>query len=184
MLENFDQLLKKAKDGDDSAFGQIYKSFAPPLEKFLYLRSKSNYEELASDTWTGVVLKLKEFNGNEIQFRAWLYTIARNRMIDYFRKNNTVPFDPTIESFENLAGQNYAEDPTVADENLREINKFIRANLKTLEYEVVLLRVVSDLSVSEVAKIFKKPESAIRVIQHRALKKLSRMVVIKSPPED
>ncbi len=183
MEQSFDDLLKKIQQGEESAFVQIYQRYCSRLDKFIYFRAGRDYEDISSEVWIGVTLRLHEFQGSEAQFQAWLYRIARNRIADYFRKNKITSVN--IADMDDAVDKNYVINSDndlllISDEESVELNKYLKSNLKSHEYEIVYLRVIAGCSVKEVAEMTQTNEAKVRLIQHRALKKLSRTVVINT----
>jgi len=174
------ELVIQAKNGDQTAFGGLYDMFADKL--FRYIRIKIQNKQQAEDilqeafikTWRNLHLFTVE-GGN---FQAWMYRITSNCMNDYFRKIYRQP--ESLELNENIdkpSGENLQK--AVADKF--ETEQLLQAfDLLPAQYKEILeLRFVQDLSPDETAKILNKSNLAVRVLQHRALKKL-RGVVKKS----
>ncbi len=185
MMNSFSELLSKIKEGDETAFGDLYMQYCNKIDNFIFFRAGRDYEDIASEVWIGVSLKINDFEGSEGQFQAWLYRIARNRIADYFRKKriSTVDIDMVdSELAEELTIKADNDLPLIANEEIAEMNAFLKKNLTSKEYEILFLRVMADCSVKEVAEMTERTETAVRLLQHRALKKLSRLAVIK-PPE-
>jgi RNA polymerase sigma-70 factor, ECF subfamily len=107
--------------------------------------------------------------------RAWLFTIARRRLIDHRRRSARRRTSPT--PTERLAERAGAADPAeMVVESLsgQAAIDLLVADLSANEAEVVLLRVVGGLDASEVARILHRTPGWVRVTQHRALRRLAR----------
>jgi len=161
-----------ARGGDEMAFALLWRENNSRLTKFVQVRtfnSNLDYEEVVSETWLNVAKDIKKFKGEYSAFTAWVYGIARNRIIDAARKRDRTirPQAELEEAFWLPSGQDLArefEANSKVKEIIAEINRLPEA-----QAEVLMLRVVSDLSVEEVAKVVKKNPNAVRVLAHRGL---------------
>jgi RNA polymerase sigma-70 factor (ECF subfamily) len=161
-------LVSQAQRGDEQAFGELYEIWAAKVYRFIYSKVKSIpvAEDITADVFLKAWQKLHQYKPRTgISFSSWLYTIARNGVVDYYRMNQRSEL-----SFEDL--------PEMADlegEELYREKSEIEQALKSLpeEYEKVLrLRFVEQLPIARVAQIMKKKEDNIRALTSRALKKL------------
>ena len=165
-------LVEASQAGDEQAFGQLYDIWADKIYRFLYikLRHKAVAEDLTADVFLKAWERIHQYRPRAEQpFSAWLYTIARNTLIDYYRSQKQIEV-----SFEDL--------PEIADlegtELYHEVGQ-LEALLSALpdEYQKVLrLRFVEELSIAKVAQIMKKKEENIRAISSRAIKKLAELL--------
>lgn len=175
-MERFDAMLAEARRGDPGALSALYRLLQPPILRYLRALEPREAEDLASEAWLSVITSLDRFRGDEPALRAWAFTIARSRLIDLRRlraRRGTVPTSP-----EELA--EHAETRNVEEEALAELStEEAVAQIASLPHdqaEVVLLRVIGDLSVRDVAAIMGKRPGTIRVLQHRALRSLALRV--------
>jgi RNA polymerase sigma-70 factor (ECF subfamily) len=128
-------------------------------------------DDIASIVWIEVAKGLHAFDGDLDHFRGWLFTIARRRSIDDLRQRTRRDEAP-LEAVAQVAA---VQDAAETYDQVTALDRAI-ALVRTLprdQAEIVLLRVVADLDVAEVAAIVGKSEGNVRVIVHRALKKLS-----------
>jgi len=167
MLVDFRGSLRAAKKGDEDAFASIWREFHPGLIRYLRVKAASDAEDLASDTWCRVTRALGSFEGDEVGFRAWLYTSARNRLTDWYRGSHRQPdaielsmlmILPARNNVESEAEENSATDAAVA----------LIAQLPTDQAEAVMLRIVAGLDVATVAKIANGLEGSAAVAASRA----------------
>ncbi|MDA8261544.1 MAG: RNA polymerase sigma factor [Actinomycetota bacterium] len=163
----------RASQGDEDAITELYRHFNPALLRFLKGRVPSAAEDVASEVWVSVAKGLAAFQGDDRDFRAWLFATARRRSIDHLRRIGRRPRIKQMESSEELAA--LVSEPSHAGEQL-EVDEAVRelvAGLSQEQAEILLLRVVAGLSSEEVAQIVGKSEGTVRVIQHRAIKRLA-----------
>ncbi len=168
----FDSVMAAARTGADWAITVIYRDLDPSLLAYLTARHPAQAEDIASETWMHVASGLDRFQGDERGFRAWVFTIAHRRLIEVRRREKrraTVLLDDAALS--RIAGDTEAE----AMESMSSKEAMSRiASLPAAQAEVVLLRVIADLSVKEVAAIMGRGETAVRSLQLRALRRLAR----------
>jgi RNA polymerase sigma-70 factor (ECF subfamily) len=168
---DFDAVLAAAVGGDESAVVRLYRDVNPSLVRFLAAQAPGFGDDLAQEVWIAAARQLASFAGDERGFRAWIFTIARRRLIEHWRRSRRRPehlVDPS--TMETVAGSVHAADSAVVgDDAVRSIV----AGLSRAQAEIVLLRVVAGFDADEVAQITGKRPGAVRVIQHRALRKLA-----------
>ncbi len=164
-------LFEKAQNGDEGSFEELYKSYYTPLFKYVYLRTKDKLlsEDITQTVFLKVWKSLNLWNSKKKEPRAFLYTIARNTIIDYWRKKSTkeiVSDEIVFNNQESVLMEN-KEDEETYKTLLNLFNK-----LTKLEKEILTLLYINELSYEEIAKVTGKKESAIRQIKSRAIKSL------------
>ena len=169
----FEAVLAAAADGDEVAFRTLWRDLQPGLLRYLNAFAPGAGEDLASETWLRIVKGLAAFTGDERAFRAWVFTVARHRAVDRWRRNarhrdDLVPLDA-------LAHLPAPDDPATAavDAISSQAAISLIATLPPDQADVVLLRVVAGLDVAEVATITGKRPGTVRVLAHRALRRLA-----------
>ena len=172
--EELQELVQKAQQGDSSAFSKLYNHYLTPIFRFVYfrVRSSEDAEDLSQHIFLKVWGALPEFGREGTSFSAWLYRIARNTVIDYWRKKKDIPLDPVSPIFHNQ--RDLSNDPN-QQAALKEDAEFLRSSLHILKEDqqtVLTLKFLEGLSNAEIAEIMQKSEGAIRQIQSRALKVL------------
>lgn len=168
------RLVQKAAAGDGVAFGQIYELYFEKIYRFIFFRvnHQETTEDLVSETFVRVWDKLGQINEVEA-FSGWLYQIARNLVIDYYRAKK-----PDIDLL-NLENTLEYEENVVDVVNLGFEQAQLLTNLKKLSPDqqvVIKLKFLDELENKEVAQILGKSEGAIRVIQHRAIAELKKLL--------
>jgi RNA polymerase sigma-70 factor (ECF subfamily) len=170
--------LRAAQEGDEASLSALYRAFQPPLLRYLRWRAPGVAEDLAQETWLAVARGLPRFHGSLADFRAWLFTIARRRLIDEQRSaSRRIPTDPWPEHIEPsgaLLGADPAETLLGALDAQQAV-ACLTAHLSPDQAEVVLLRVLGGLDTEQVAALTGRSLGAVRVLQHRALRKLARV---------
>lgn len=168
--EGFAALLTAAQQGSESAFSALWRDGNPPLLRYLRVIAPEAAEDAAAETWAHVVRGLRGFRGDEASWRAWLFTIARRRVIDEARRRSRRPTVP-------LTGEPGAPAPDAAEEAIENIATreaiAMVAALPPLQAEVIMLRVVAGLDTESVARLVGRSPGAVRVAAHRGLKRLA-----------
>lgn len=166
----FADILRAAQAGAEWAVTRLYREFNTPLVRFLDARAPGLGEDLAQEVWLGVAPKLAAFEGDEAQFRGFLFTVAHRRLVSHWRHSGRRPSTPTtIEQLDRLEASATDDDELSARAAIAELVD----GLSDEQTEIVLLRVLGGLSVDEVAAIVGKRAGTVRVIQHRALRKIA-----------
>ena len=172
----FTSVLAGAKTGAPWALEALYRDLQPRLLRYLSSQAPDAAEDLASETWIGVAVSVPSFEGDEDSFRAFLFTVARRRVLDHRRKDYTRRTQPTEpEALEELSPATDGEGAALAHLGTGWALQQI-ATLPPDQAEVVLLRVIGDLSIDEVASIVGKKPGAVRSMQLRALRRLARQL--------
>jgi RNA polymerase sigma-70 factor, ECF subfamily len=179
----FEETMRAAQAGQTWALGALYRGSQPRLLRYLVYREPSVAEDLASETWIKVARGLHHFRGNEVAFRAWLFTIARHSLVDWRRAQIRRPEAATDPRH---LGDHRGDSDTerLALEGLStESTLRLIAELPPDQADVVLLRVVAGLDAARVGQVMGKRPGTIRVLQHRALQRLAALLAMATERE-
>lgn len=181
--EAFESILSAAQSGAEWAFEKLYIEFNPRLERYFGARAPAVREDLTAETWISAAGGLSAFRGDERQFRSWLFTIAYRRLVDHWKEAASAPepMDPMT-----MTVREGGQDPAAAVINsisAQEAADRIVGCLPPDQADVVLLRVLGDLDVDQVAGIVGKRPGAVRALQHRALKTLKKEISLEAVTE-
>jgi RNA polymerase sigma factor (sigma-70 family) len=171
---DFDQTLAAARAGEEWAWDLLHRWLAPSILGFLRGRIPSEAEDLAASVWMEAARGLAGFEGDEAGFRAWMFTIARRRMMNELRRRSRRPVE--LHAADTLPVPVAADDPAVEvaeQEAGAAAVALIRRVLPELQGEVVLLRVVAELPVNDIATLLDLAPGHVRVLAHRGLAKLA-----------
>lgn len=170
---DFAALLDAARTGAEWAVAVLYRDLRPRLHRYLRARDSRAADDLEGEVWLAFAQGLPRFEGGEIELRAWLFSIARRRLADHRRTAARRRTEPVaIEELHDLPG---GPDPGTAVVELmsaRDAAAFIASVLPHDQAEVLLLRVLGDLDVARIAELLDKRPGTVRVLQHRALRRL------------
>lgn len=168
--EELKKALNSAQKGDQRAFALIYDHFSHRLYNFIYFRvgHKEVAEDILSDTFVKAWTKMAQISALDA-FSGWLYQIAKNNVIDYYRvKKTVVDLEEVVDTLEDAV--NPIDEASLGIEQARVLE--VLEHLPTDQQQVIKYKFFEDLSNQEIAYIMNKTEGAIRVIQHRAILKL------------
>ena len=177
--DDFEATLAAAKHGADWAWTAIYDEFAPGLLRFITSQGAAEPSDCLGECFVQVVRNLPGFTGDQAAFRAWLFLLARNRVVDEWRAARRRPSSPTddVERLHEARHQTSAADAGVGeDQSVQQI----LAALPPDHRAVITLRVLDGFSVEETAQIIGKSAGAVRVIQHRAIKRLKNALALRT----
>jgi RNA polymerase sigma-70 factor (ECF subfamily) len=163
--ENITVLAAAAKT-DPAAFGRLYDHFVQPV--YCYIRSRvateKEAEDLTSKTFIAAYEALPKYHERGL-FAAWLFRIARSKLIDHFRTSN---YEVPLETVENRAGNEDTLEQLVRSEDLRKLASLIRG-LSDGDRDLIRLRYVAGLSFVEMAEVLGKREDAVKKSLYRLL---------------
>ena len=170
------QALRAAQGGDEVAMAHLYRALNPPLLRYLGHRAPPAAEDLASECWLAMAKALPGFPGDGEDLRAWLFGVARRQVANFWRKSRRGPVVvPVAEMVEVPASSDAGEVVVETLASEAAIDALLRG-LSDDQAEILLLRVVAGLSVEQVAAVLGKRPGAVRVAQHRALRRLATRV--------
>jgi RNA polymerase sigma-70 factor (ECF subfamily) len=173
----FPAVLIAAQGGDEHAFAVLWRDLQPGVLRYFHVVATGAAEDPAADTWGSVIVGLGRFRGDERAFRAWVFTVARHRAIDWRRQMARRPTSVQIEQLPEPSGP---DDPVAAvleGQSTRAALALV-AELPPDQAEVVALRVLGGLEVAEVARIVGKRPGTVRVLAHRGLRRLAQRVEV------
>jgi RNA polymerase sigma-70 factor (ECF subfamily) len=179
--DGFAALLAAAAGGDEGAFALLWREYNPRLLRYLGHHAPQEADDLAADAWLAASRRLSAFAGDERGFRAWLFTIARHELVDHWRSTGRRPSTPLPPaSMPDRQNGTDLEGDVMAIEDATAAVKAITAALSPDQADVILLRVLGDLTVEEVAALLGRRPGTVRVLQHRALKILAKREIAQS----
>jgi RNA polymerase sigma-70 factor (ECF subfamily) len=174
-------IIEQAIGGDSSAFGLLYDKYHTQIYRFIYL--KVSHREEAEDITHHVFLSAWQSMGGYkdkgFPFSSLLYQIARNKVIDHYRtKKTSIDIEDLNET--QIPYQEASLEGTLHTQFQLETVRIVMQQLKQEYQDIIIMRYIEELTPSEVARILKKPEATVRVLQHRAIKKLKELLA-KAP---
>lgn len=149
---------------------ELWRTLHPPLLRYLTAARNDSPEDVAAETWLQVIRGMDKFSGDAGDFKAFLFTVARNRAIDAGRARAARPVVLVAEPVDDRSAPS-AESTALEQVSTASALELV-ARLPPEQAELVMLRVVAGLEVAQVAEIVGKQPGTVRVGVHRALKSL------------
>lgn len=173
---DFQRVLAAARTGSEAAWRQVYLELAPAVLGYLRVRGAPEAEDLTGEVFLQVVRDLSRFSGDERQFRAWVLSVARNRLIDEGRRRRRRPVEPATEELLIAAGpRGNVEQEALEGLEAQDVLRLI-AGLSPDQQDVLVLRLVGDLTVEEVAAAIGKRPGAVKALQRRGLQAIEKLI--------
>lgn len=177
------ELLKRIHQFDQQALGQVYDHYSPGLYGYAMrlLGDIDLAEECVAETFSRLLLALRNGGGPRDHLQAYLYRVAHNWMTDRWRRQPV----PPMPLEENLHAAP-AADPahTMGQRIEQEHARAALACLTSEQRQVVVLKFLEDWSNEEIAYALGKPLGAVKSLQHRALAALRRILVERTQEEE
>jgi RNA polymerase sigma-70 factor (ECF subfamily) len=163
------EIVKEAKKGDKKNKEKLFKYIYPKLYRFIYYRTnnKPEAEDLTGDVILKIAKALPRQRGN---FNSWIYRIARNTVIDFYRKKSVRKGKMSVQEMPRELPDDSKDftEHILNEEALRKAMKFVNERQK----EVIILKFMEGYKNKEIAKIIGASEGAVKLLQFRALKKM------------
>ena len=167
--DRFEVLIESARGGDERAWSEIWGELSPAVLGYLRGSGAPDPEDVLGETFLQVARDSAEFDGDWGRFRSWVFTIAHHRLIDARRRSARRPRDLVAEVPEppGAVGDDAAEQ-ALAEISREQVLKVLES-LSPDQRAVVLLRVLGDLSLEQVAEALGKRTGAVKQLQRRGL---------------
>ncbi len=170
-----DEDLAAARRGEAQAFRMIYESLAPSVLGYLSGRSVDDPEAITQDVFLALFRGLPSFGGGPVELRTLTFSIAHARVVDHIRRSvrspETIQYDPATDPRRSISAE------AAALESLRHSGIVSVLNQLTDDQrDVLLLRIVADLSLEEVSRIMNRSLGATKQLQRRSLIALRSLV--------
>lgn len=173
----FEGALLLARNGNAEGFDALFRRSFPELVAFARARGAEDPDAIVNECLVRVFSRVAEFEGDEAGWRSWCFAICRNLLVDESRRRERRPRLADVEPDDGgmTAFADGADTAEIAVSELgAEALVSVLATLTPDQRDVIALRVIADLSIRQVAEIVGKPEGAVKALQHRALRTLSR----------
>jgi RNA polymerase sigma-70 factor (ECF subfamily) len=177
------QLLELAREYDSQALAEIYDRYAESIYRYLYryLGDAEQAEDLTSEVFMKLLQVLNTRSAPNKHLQGWLYRVARNLAMDWFRnqaKGTALPLDEHAHLMEHSDPVMDGDVPSFVVER-RETRQRLRAAISQLtadQQQVIVLRFGEGLKIAEVSEVTGKSEGAVKILQHRAVKRLAKLL--------
>ena len=171
----FDGVLDAARSGAPWAYERLWTELSSAVAGYFRGQGATEPDDLTSEVFLGVFAGLKSFTGSEEKFRSWVFTIAHHRLVDERRRTARRNWTPTadLSILDQMGGDAEADALDVLGN--QRVAKLC-AGLSPDQREVLLLRIVADLTVEQVATILGKTVGGVKATQRRALSSLRKSI--------
>jgi RNA polymerase sigma-70 factor (ECF subfamily) len=176
MLDGEENLIERAIRGRASAFGSLYDYYQPKIFRFVLIKvgRREEAEDLTHEVFLSAWKNIEAYKNLGFPFSSWLYKIARNQIADHYRttKNEV--------RLENIDPEYFVAPASVQIDlgekmEMEKVHLAI-AKLKPEYQDVIIMRFVEDVPIKETAAALDKSEGAIKLLQHRAIKELKKIL--------
>lgn len=174
-LDEEARLVQQAQAGDSEAFAVLYQTYVQAVHRFVLLRVGDGAlaEDITADIFMRAIDGLPRYSHRGLPFGAWLFRIARDRVIDYYRQSARRP----VANLDDGLASELPEPGQLAES--AETMAALRMALEQLtneQQDVIQFRFMEDWSLEETARAMNKSANAIKALQHRALNTLNRLL--------
>jgi RNA polymerase sigma-70 factor (ECF subfamily) len=169
--EDINRLVEKAIGGDADAFGNIYDVFIDRIYQYVYyrVRNKDDAEDITQQVFIRAWKAMKRYKITSKPFIAWLIRISQNLVKDFYRTRKITSYIDY--EFEMPGADIGPEKQAELLYDQKELRRIIYG-LPEEQQQVIMMKFIEGFSYPEIAASLGKSEGAVRVIQHRALKKM------------
>ena len=175
-IEEVNGLVRRAAGRDTAAFADLYRIYAPQIQLYVCTRvsGRPEAEDLTNTIFEKAFAAIGRYQPSPVLFSSWLYTIARNLVIDHYRSRRLALHEGAEEELRlQTDPEGDPEALVLADELRRRLREEL-LNLTQEQRQVLGCRFFFNLSVHDVAKAMGKTEGAVKALQFRALESLRR----------
>ena len=174
-MEGFDSVLDAARAGADWAWDRLYRELAPAVRGYVRAHGAAEPDDVVGEVFLALVREVPRFDGDEHGFRALTFTIAHRRLVDDLRRRGRRPVTPAApETLAETAGAG----GDVGEEAMAGLDEErVRRAIEELppdQRDVLLLRILGDLTIEEIARAVGKRPGAVKALQRRALERVAR----------
>lgn len=175
MICNEAELARRASRHDPKAFAELYNAYVEKIYKYIYYKvgNTQDAEDLCEHVFMKAWEAIGHYTWNGYPFSSWLYKLAHNLVVDYYRtRRDTTPLNTIIATPSEPADPHNAFHQTLdADELLGAMVK-----LTAEQRQVIALKFIEGYENAEIAVMMDRKESAIRALQYRALHSLQNIL--------
>ena len=176
--EEVEDLVRRAQQGHSEAFAGLYEAFYDKIYRYVMFKTGDTLEaeDLTEEVFLRMLESIGSFKWQGYPFTSWLFRIAHNLVIDYYRKAGRQKKTSLDDAMRVVGTDNVDVDRKLDVElSIKEVKEAM-GGLTRLQQEVLSLRFAGGLSVAETAEAMGKKENAVKALQHAAIKKLRTLL--------
>jgi RNA polymerase sigma-70 factor, ECF subfamily len=175
-VTNEDYIVRRAISGESEAFTMLYDLYFDKIYRYVFfrIRKQAEAEDLTQEVFIKAMKAIGSYKMGKTPFAAWLFRIARNQVIDHVRKVQQYQ-STSLDEAATIIG---TDDPVSSAETNIEISELNRAiaQLPPAQQEVISLRFIGGLSITEVSQISGKKEGTVKALQFGATASLRKIL--------
>ncbi len=175
-VDEVEKLAVRAREGDTAAFALLYDFFADPIYRYVYYRvSHDDALDLTETVFLKVWENIRSYRSgiSGSGFSSWIYRIAHNVVVDSYRTDKKYG-----ELSHDIPDENMVSNPaSITEERLG--NENLRVAIRKLKksyQQVIVLKYINEMENHEIGRIMRKSEGSLRILKHRALKALKKVL--------
>ena len=170
MDEDDNLRVQKYRAGETESFGLLYDKYVRKIYRYVYYKvfDKEAVEDIVSDVFLKALKKIQSFDSVKGSFSAWIYRIARNSVIDYYR---TLKQTRDIEDIFDLGFDERGAERLDAEVTLKKVSEYLKT-LSPKQREIVVLRVWEEMPYRQIAEIVGGSEESVKMAFSRAVRNI------------
>ncbi len=178
-MQDEESLVRRAQQKDQRAFTELYEAYFDKIYRYVTIKigDRTEAEDMTQQVFLKALESISSFKWKGVPFSAWLYRIAHNQVVDYYRRQKKRP-DTLKDDAVVISDSNPQQ---IAERNL-DMEQVMSATQKLTDSqrEVISLRFSGGLSTGEVANIMGKSQGAIKALQHSAIVALRKTLLVEN----
>lgn len=169
-MEDDSLYVDQVQSGNSEAFGILYDRYLDKIYRFVYYKtfSKEVAEDITAEVFHKALAKLGSFESSKGNFSAWLYRIARNAVIDYYRTKKTVV---PMEDVFDVGVEDRTPEAIDAVAALKQVTDYLQT-INAKQREIITLRIWEEKSYKEIAEIVGGSEDSVKMAFSRGIREL------------
>lgn len=162
--------IKECQAGNTGGFVALYDAYIQKIYRYIFYKThhKETAEDLTSIVFTKALEKIKSFDSRKASFQTWIYSIARNTVIDNARTSKETI---NLENIMELASDDRIQEGIDIKAKIKDVQEYLN-KLTAEQREIIILRLWEDMSYKEIAEIMGKTEASSKTMFSRAMKEL------------
>ena len=182
-MQEEQSLVRLAQKGDKDAFAQLYEAYFNKIYRYVVIKigNRTEAEDMTQQVFLKAYQSIRSYKWKGVPFSAWLFRIAHNQIVDFYRKKSK---RPTVRLEESTVVS--SDNPLRTVESRFDIERLRTATLQltSAQQGVISLRFAGGLAIAEVARTMGKSEGAVKALQHSAVAALRKVLLVGEESEE
>ena len=166
------EVLKEIRSGNYSEFSVLYKKYFERIYRYIYSKTykREITEDICSNTFIKALENVATFQGDGSKIISWIYVIARNQIIDYYRTDRN---EKSVDDIWDLSSPEDIEVDLINRESFKQLHSGLH-RIKATEREIITMHLWEDMTFKEIASNLGIKEGKCKMVFYRSLKKLKK----------